>query len=174
MRSRNARCESAGPDYGRCPRQGHAAGAVFVAGQMRRDGPAPVRRVFGAAAIGRRTLDGRQAVGEIDASSRRVVAEAPRNVAGQSWLVNADCDAVSFQSLPQRARIRADGGIRAAWEAALEGRVLHPDQFADQLRENRATGGNGWSRPCPAAPREATYDVNSGFIHLFRCPRRLL
>ena len=107
--------------------------------------PAPVRRVFGAAAIGRRTLDGRRAVGEIDASSRRAVAEAPRNVAGQAWLVDAVCDAVWFQSPPWRARSRTitDGGGRAAWEAVLEGRVLHPDQSADQLRENRATGGNG-------------------------------
>lgn len=85
MHSRNARCESAEPDHGRCPRQGHATGDVFVAGQIHRGVPAPVRRVFGTAASGRCILDGWQAVGEIDASSRRGVAEAPRNVAGQSW-----------------------------------------------------------------------------------------
>ena len=59
--------------------------------------------------------------------------------AGQPWLVNALCWQACFKS-PQgqdRSRAITEDAILAAQEVLIEGRVVHLDQLADKLREER-------------------------------------
>lgn len=59
--------------------------------------------------------------------------------AGQPWLVNALCWQACFKS-PQgqdRSRAITEDDILAAQEVLIEGRVVHLDQLADKLREER-------------------------------------
>ena len=59
--------------------------------------------------------------------------------AGQPWLVNALCRHACFKSPHGRDRSRAitDHDILAAQEVLVQGRVVHLDQLADKLREER-------------------------------------
>ena len=59
--------------------------------------------------------------------------------AGQPWLVNALCDEACFKSPQGRDHSRAitEDDILAAQEVLIEGRVVHLDQLADKLREER-------------------------------------
>ena len=59
--------------------------------------------------------------------------------AGQPWLVNALCWHACFKSPHGRDRSRAitDHDILAAQEVLVQGRVVHLDQLADKLREER-------------------------------------
>ncbi len=59
--------------------------------------------------------------------------------AGQPWLVNALCWHACFKT-PQgrdRSRVITDHDILAAQEVLVQGRVVHLDQLADKLREER-------------------------------------
>ena len=58
---------------------------------------------------------------------------------GQPWLVNALCAEACFKS-PQgrdRSRVITDDDILAAQEVLIQGRVVHLDQLAHKLREER-------------------------------------
>ena len=58
---------------------------------------------------------------------------------GQPWLVNALCSEACFKS-PQgrdRSRVITDDDILAAQEVLIQGRVVHLDQLAHKLREER-------------------------------------
>ena len=59
--------------------------------------------------------------------------------AGQPWLVNALCWHACFKSPHGRDRSRAitEHDILAAQEVLIQGRVVHLDQLADKLREER-------------------------------------
>ena len=59
--------------------------------------------------------------------------------AGQPWLVNALCAEACFKSPQGRDRSRAitEDDILAAQEVLIQGRVVHLDQLADKLREER-------------------------------------
>ena len=58
---------------------------------------------------------------------------------GQPWLVNALCAKVCFDSPQGRDRTRAitEDDILAAQEVLIQGRVVHLDQLAHKLREER-------------------------------------
>ena len=58
---------------------------------------------------------------------------------GQPWLVNALCAEVCFDSPQGRDRTRAitEDDILAAQEVLIQGRVVHLDQLAHKLREER-------------------------------------
>ena len=57
----------------------------------------------------------------------------------QPWLVNALCDEACFESPQGRDRSRpiTEDDILAAQEVLIQGRVVHLDQLADKLREER-------------------------------------
>ena len=59
--------------------------------------------------------------------------------AGQPWLVNALCAEACFKNPRGRDRTRAitEDDILAAQEVLIQGRVVHLDQLADKLREER-------------------------------------
>ena len=59
--------------------------------------------------------------------------------AGQPWLVNALCNEACFENPQGRDRSRpiTEGDIFAAQEVLIQGRVVHLDQLADKLREER-------------------------------------
>ena len=62
-----------------------------------------------------------------------------KQTAGQPWLVNALCDEACFESPQGRDRSRpiTEDDILAAQEVLIQGRVVHLDQLADKLREER-------------------------------------
>ena len=59
--------------------------------------------------------------------------------AGQPWLVNALCNEACFKNPQGRDRSRpiTEDDIFAAQEVLIQGRVVHLDQLADKLREER-------------------------------------
>ena len=62
-------------------------------------------------------------------------------IAGLSRLENAVCEEVGCEGAPGRDRSHAiaEGEIGTAGAVLVAGRMMHPDQFADGLREER-----GW------------------------------
>ena len=59
--------------------------------------------------------------------------------AGQPWLVNALCHGACFKNKQGRDRSRpiSEDAILAAQEVLIQGRVVHLDQLADKLQEER-------------------------------------
>ena len=62
-----------------------------------------------------------------------------KQTAGQPWLVNALCYEACFKSPQGRDRSRpiSEDAILAAQEVLIQGRVVHLDQLADKLQEER-------------------------------------
>ena len=73
---------------------------------------------------------------QFDSSAVDLVFE---QTAGQPWLVNALCHEACFENPHGRDRSRpiSEDAILAAQEVLIQGRVVHLDQLADKLQEER-------------------------------------
>ncbi len=96
---------------------------------------------------------------------------------GQPWLVNALCHEACFKS-PQgrdRSRVITEDDILAAQEVLIQGRVVHLDQLADKLQEERVQRVvepmlSGASQPSSTA-RDLEYVRDLGLVALDPPPR---
>ena len=96
---------------------------------------------------------------------------------GQPWLVNALCHEACFKSPQGRDRGRAitEDDILAAQEVLIQGRVVHLDQLADKLQEERVQRVvepmlSGASQPSSTA-RDLEYVRDLGLVALDPPPR---
>ena len=96
---------------------------------------------------------------------------------GQPWLVNALCYEACFKSSQGRDRNRVitDDDILAAQEVIIQGRVVHLDQLADKLQEERVQRVvepmlSGASQPSSTA-RDLEYVRDLGLVAMDPPPR---